>query len=163
MFARFLAWILNFLQKTLALDIPRIDIASSVTFSGRCQNMTLVALEVLKSSRAAQYVRMSTDKQQYSPLNQMAAIAAYAARRNLTIVRTYTDVPFQLEVRRHSQIGIGSGPQSGILGEPGNRKSCPVNCTHNFDDRLSGRRQVDAGGTAALDPAAAVAFRTARH
>jgi DNA invertase Pin-like site-specific DNA recombinase len=41
--------------------------------------------------RAAQYVRMSTDKQQYSPLNQMAAIAAYAARRNLAIVQTYAD------------------------------------------------------------------------
>lgn len=49
------------------------------------------ALESLNSSRAAQYVRMSTDKQQYSPLNQMAAIAAYAARRNLAIVRTYAD------------------------------------------------------------------------
>lgn len=41
--------------------------------------------------RAAQYVRMSTDHQKYSTENQAAAIAAYAAQRNLTIVRTYAD------------------------------------------------------------------------
>src|SRR5712691_6164852 len=41
--------------------------------------------------RAAQYVRMSTDLQRYSTENQAAAIAAYAARHNLTIVRTYAD------------------------------------------------------------------------
>jgi len=41
--------------------------------------------------RAAQYVRMSTDYQQYSTQNQIAAIAEYAARKNLTIVRTYAD------------------------------------------------------------------------
>jgi DNA invertase Pin-like site-specific DNA recombinase len=34
---------------------------------------------------------MSTDHQQYSIQNQAAAIAAYAASHNLTIVRTYTD------------------------------------------------------------------------
>nr|WP_283810890.1 recombinase family protein [Bradyrhizobium macuxiense] len=41
--------------------------------------------------RAAQYVRMSTDKQDYSTLNQEAAIAAYAAARSLKIVRKYAD------------------------------------------------------------------------
>ncbi len=40
---------------------------------------------------AAQYVRMSTDHQRYSIQNQAAAIAAYAASHNLTIVRTYAD------------------------------------------------------------------------
>jgi Resolvase, N terminal domain len=34
-----------------------------------------------KGIRAAQYVRMSTDHQKYSPKNQRAAIAAYAAER----------------------------------------------------------------------------------
>jgi DNA invertase Pin-like site-specific DNA recombinase len=42
--------------------------------------------------RAAQYVRVSTDQQKYSIENQAAAIAAYAARRNIGIVRTYSDV-----------------------------------------------------------------------
>jgi predicted site-specific integrase-resolvase len=44
-----------------------------------------------RNSRAAQYVRMSTDLQRYSTENQAATIAAYAALHNLTIVRTYTD------------------------------------------------------------------------
>jgi DNA invertase Pin-like site-specific DNA recombinase len=41
--------------------------------------------------RAAQYVRMSTEHQKYSTENQADAIAAYAARRGLEIVRTYED------------------------------------------------------------------------
>src|SRR5262245_13909006 len=44
-----------------------------------------------KMRRAAQYVRMSTDYQRYSIENQAAAIAAYAQRHNLSIVRTYRD------------------------------------------------------------------------
>jgi DNA invertase Pin-like site-specific DNA recombinase len=46
----------------------------------------------LNEGRAAQYVRMSTDMQQHSILNQSAAIARYAAQRGLTIVRSYEDV-----------------------------------------------------------------------
>ncbi len=42
-------------------------------------------------TRAAQYLRMSTDPQKYSIENQAAAIAAWAARRNIRIVRTYED------------------------------------------------------------------------
>lgn len=45
----------------------------------------------MRARRAAQYVRMSTDLQQYSLVNQAAAIAAYAQARDLTIVRTYRD------------------------------------------------------------------------
>jgi DNA invertase Pin-like site-specific DNA recombinase len=41
--------------------------------------------------RAAQYVRMSSDRQKYSPENQKDAISAYAARRGFAIVRTYSD------------------------------------------------------------------------
>jgi DNA invertase Pin-like site-specific DNA recombinase len=41
--------------------------------------------------RAAQYVRMSTDKQRYSIENQAAVIAAYAYAHSLTIVSTYAD------------------------------------------------------------------------
>jgi DNA invertase Pin-like site-specific DNA recombinase len=43
------------------------------------------------AQRAAQYVRMSTIHQRYSIENQAAAIAAYAARYHLNIVRTYRD------------------------------------------------------------------------
>lgn len=41
--------------------------------------------------RAAQYVRMSTEHQQYSTENQAAAIRAYAAQRGFEIVHTYAD------------------------------------------------------------------------
>ena len=41
--------------------------------------------------RAAEYVRISTDQQQYSILSQQAAIAEYAAKHGFEIVRTYSD------------------------------------------------------------------------
>ncbi len=41
--------------------------------------------------RAAQYVRMSTEHQQYSTENQSDKIREYAARRGIEIVRTYAD------------------------------------------------------------------------
>lgn len=40
---------------------------------------------------AAQYLRMSTDSQQYSLENQSAAIEHYAEAHNFTIIRTYSD------------------------------------------------------------------------
>jgi DNA invertase Pin-like site-specific DNA recombinase len=43
------------------------------------------------ASRAAQYVRMSTDYQRYSIENQAAVIATYAEVHHLSIVRTYRD------------------------------------------------------------------------
>jgi DNA invertase Pin-like site-specific DNA recombinase len=41
--------------------------------------------------RAAQYLRMSAEHQNYSLSHQHAAIAAYAAAHHLDVVRTYTD------------------------------------------------------------------------
>jgi DNA invertase Pin-like site-specific DNA recombinase len=41
--------------------------------------------------RAAQYVRMSTEHQQYSTLNQEDVIREYAERRGFEIVKTYAD------------------------------------------------------------------------
>lgn len=41
--------------------------------------------------RAAEYVRMSTDHQQYSTENQADKIREYAAQRGIEIVRTYAD------------------------------------------------------------------------
>src|SRR5476649_1764670 len=41
--------------------------------------------------RAAAYVRMSTEHQQYSTSNQMDVIREYAARRNMEIVLIYSD------------------------------------------------------------------------
>ncbi|MEH2484108.1 recombinase family protein [Bradyrhizobium sp. AZCC 2230] len=42
-------------------------------------------------TRAAQYLRMSTDNQRYSIDNQIQVIASYAESRNLTVVQTYSD------------------------------------------------------------------------
>ncbi|SEM54313.1 Site-specific DNA recombinase [Luteibacter sp. UNCMF331Sha3.1] len=39
----------------------------------------------------AQYLRMSTEKQIYSPVNQAAAIAQYARANGMKVVRTYSD------------------------------------------------------------------------
>jgi len=41
--------------------------------------------------RAAEYVRMSTEHQQYSTRNQIDKIREYAARRGIQIVKTYAD------------------------------------------------------------------------
>ena len=41
--------------------------------------------------RAAQYLRVSSDQQKYAIENQAAALAAYAAHRNIQIVSTYSD------------------------------------------------------------------------
>jgi DNA invertase Pin-like site-specific DNA recombinase len=44
-----------------------------------------------KTGRAAMYVRMSTEHQQYSTENQADVIKKYAGRRNLVIVKTFVD------------------------------------------------------------------------
>ena len=43
------------------------------------------------AARAVEYVRMSTEHQQYSTENQREIIRQYAERRGMLIVRTYTD------------------------------------------------------------------------
>lgn len=44
-----------------------------------------------EKTRAVEYVRMSTEHQQYSTENQREIIRQYAQRRGMVIVRTYTD------------------------------------------------------------------------
>jgi DNA invertase Pin-like site-specific DNA recombinase len=45
----------------------------------------------LNATRAAMYVRMSTEHQQYSTRNQADAIEKYAAQQNLTIIKRFVD------------------------------------------------------------------------
>ena len=47
--------------------------------------------EAAQALRAVEYVRMSTEHQQYSTENQSAKIRDYAERRGIEIVRTYAD------------------------------------------------------------------------
>jgi DNA invertase Pin-like site-specific DNA recombinase len=42
-------------------------------------------------ARAAEYVRMSTEHQQYSTENQGSIIRKYAEQKGMKIIRTYTD------------------------------------------------------------------------
>jgi DNA invertase Pin-like site-specific DNA recombinase len=51
----------------------------------------LTATDTRPPIRAAQYLRMSTEHQRYSPDNQRAAIARYAGERGYNIVQTYID------------------------------------------------------------------------
>jgi DNA invertase Pin-like site-specific DNA recombinase len=57
-------------------------------------------------TRAAQYVRMSTEHQQYSPGNQTDAIEAYAVIHQMKIVRTYSD---------HGRSGLNLAGREGLL------------------------------------------------
>ncbi|AZS20008.1 recombinase family protein [Caulobacter sp. FWC26] len=54
---------------------------------------------------AAQYLRMSKDHQRYSIRNQARVIAAYAAERGYTIVKTYTD-PGESGLTLRERIGL---------------------------------------------------------
>lgn len=56
-------------------------------------------------NRAAQYVRMSTELQQYSPENQSAVITRYAENHGLEIVRTYSD---------HGRSGLNLSGRDGL-------------------------------------------------
>ena len=50
-----------------------------------------VSIDQPKLFRAAEYVRMSTEHQQYSTENQADKIREYAAHRGIEVVRTYAD------------------------------------------------------------------------
>ena len=56
-------------------------------------------------SRAAQYVRMSTEHQQYSPENQLEIIRQYAAAHKMEIVQDYSD---------HGRSGLNIAGREGL-------------------------------------------------
>jgi predicted site-specific integrase-resolvase len=56
-------------------------------------------------SRAAHYVRMSTEHQQYSPENQVDIIRQYANDHNMEIVRVYSD---------HGRSGLNIAGREGL-------------------------------------------------
>lgn len=63
------------------------------------------AKQDLALGRAAQYLRMSTEQQQYSIQNQSDAIREYAKEHNLQIVRTYSD-PAKSGVTLRDRVGL---------------------------------------------------------
>jgi DNA invertase Pin-like site-specific DNA recombinase len=56
-------------------------------------------------ARAAQYVRMSTEHQQYSPENQLEVILQYAAAHGMEIGQAYSD---------HSRSGLNIAGREGL-------------------------------------------------
>jgi DNA invertase Pin-like site-specific DNA recombinase len=58
-----------------------------------------------ESSRAAQYVRMSTEHKLYSPENQLEIIRQYAAAHNMEIVQEYSD---------HGRSGLNIAGRDGL-------------------------------------------------
>src|SRR5216684_3845024 len=68
--------------------------AGSPLRQGQCRMRSGPGSQELRAPKlrcAAEYVRMSTDGQQYSIDNQQSAIREYASRRGFEIVRTYSD------------------------------------------------------------------------
>jgi DNA invertase Pin-like site-specific DNA recombinase len=62
-------------------------------------------MEMTTGIRVAQYVRMSTEHQQYSTENQSDAIRKYADERGMIVVRTYAD---------HGKSGLNIAGRSGL-------------------------------------------------
>jgi DNA invertase Pin-like site-specific DNA recombinase len=69
---------------------------------------------------AAQYLRMSTEHQQYSLENQSTAIQEYAESHSFEVVRTYSDAARSGLVLRH-RIGLRQLLQDVVSGTPGYR------------------------------------------
>ncbi len=69
---------------------------------------------------AAQYLRMSTEHQQYSLENQSTAIQTYAESHGFEVVRTYSDAAKSGLVLRH-RIGLRQLLQDVVSGSPAYR------------------------------------------
>lgn len=70
------------------------------------------------SSPAAQYVRMSTERQQYSLDNQYAAIQQYADKHGFIVVQTYSDAAKSGLVIKHRR-GLSKLLQDVVSGSTG--------------------------------------------
>lgn len=68
-------------------------------------DLTSASVATRAPFRAAQYVRMSTEHQQYSPENQLDIIRQYAATHKMEIVREYSD---------HGRSGLNIAGREGL-------------------------------------------------
>ena len=68
-------------------------------------DLASASMAVPAPSRAAQYVRMSTEHQQYSPENQLQIVRQYAAAHNMEIVHEYSD---------HGRSGLNIAGRDGL-------------------------------------------------
>jgi DNA invertase Pin-like site-specific DNA recombinase len=63
----------------------------ALTMPDRRQQTLVPLKQVTPAMRAVAYVRMSTEHQRYSVFNQLTVIKQYAAERQLSLVRVYSD------------------------------------------------------------------------
>jgi DNA invertase Pin-like site-specific DNA recombinase len=68
-------------------------------------NLPAATVAPREPSRAPQYVRMSTEHQQYSPENQLEVVRQYAAAHNMEIVQEYSD---------HGRSGLNIAGRDGL-------------------------------------------------
>jgi DNA invertase Pin-like site-specific DNA recombinase len=71
-------------------------------------------------SQGAQYVRMSTEHQQYSPENQLEVILQYAASHGMEIVQAYSD---------HGRSGLNIAGREGCNRLMSNVENNQANCS----------------------------------
>ena len=80
-----------------------------------------------QAGRAAMYVRMSTEHQQYSTENQADAIQKYADQHNFSIVKTFVDYG-KSGLRLSSRLGSTRPPSRGGIRHCGVRDHSGLRC-----------------------------------
>ena len=89
--------------------------------------------------RAAAYVRMSTEHQQYSPDNQAEVIRSYAAAHDMDIVRTYSDARAYALVygqgRLEAYIALGQHEIPAIIADVSEEDSLVMSLVENVARR----------------------------
>ena len=90
--------------------------------------------------RAAQYVRMSTEHQQYSTDNQADKINEYAEKRGIEIIKTYAD-DGKSGCQRRNKIRPLGGAKTGHFGSGRNARPAAAARQPRFPNswRLTGR------------------------
>ena len=68
-------------------------------------DLALASVPARAPSRAAHYVRMSTEHQQYSPVNQLEVVRQHATAHNMEIVQEYSD---------HGRSGLNIAGREGL-------------------------------------------------
>ena len=68
-------------------------------------DLALASVPARAPSRAAQYVRISTEHQQYSPESQLEIIREYAGAHNMEIIQEYSD---------HGRSGLNIAGRDGL-------------------------------------------------
>lgn len=83
-------------------------------------DLASASVTAVAPSRAAQYVRMSTEHKQYPPENQLETIRQYATAHNMEIVESYSD-----HGRSGAVTQVGGNEVQKITDSAGNQHKLP--------------------------------------